>query len=139
MKCLAVDTFHHSLRSLLEDLGIELNYQPNITKEEVEMCIQDYDILMIRSKLFIDKTFLNKASKLTIICRAGAGLDFIDQDAVKQKNIHLFSAPTANRDTVGEHTVGMILSLLNKINLVDKQIRQGIWKREENRGNRADG
>ena len=109
------------------------------SKSEIEKIISKYDGIVIRSRFKIDKSFINKAKNLKFIARVGAGLESIDTDYAKQKGIYLISAPEGNRNAVGEHTLGMILSLFNKLNKADKEVRQGLWKREDNRGIELDG
>jgi D-3-phosphoglycerate dehydrogenase len=117
-----------------EELGLEVDYFPNIALSEVLDKVADYEGLIIRSKFFIDENFLENAPKLRFIGRAGAGLDLIDIDACKRRNIEIFAANEGNRIAVAEHLIGMILSLFNKIEKSHLEIKNGQWKREENRG-----
>jgi len=133
-KILIVDEMHLSLMPMLKEKGFEPDYQPIITKEKVVEIIGGYKGIIVRSKLKIDKSFLERATNLKFIARAGAGLDQIDLEEAKIRNIHLLNAPEGNRDAVAEHCVGMLLCLFNKLNLADRQVRQGIWDREANRG-----
>ena len=82
---------------------------------------------------------MQQANKLKFIGRVGAGLENIDCRIAKSKNIELIAAPEGNRNAVGEHTLGMLLSLFNKLNKTDKEVKKGIWLREENRGVELDG
>jgi D-3-phosphoglycerate dehydrogenase len=109
------------------------------SKEEIEAKIQDYQGIVIRSRFKIDKTFLDKANNLQFIARVGAGLESIDCAYAESKNIALIAAPEGNRNAVAEHSLGMILSLFNKLNQADAEIRSGHWNRESNRGNELDG
>ncbi|MDQ3395313.1 MAG: phosphoglycerate dehydrogenase [Bacteroidota bacterium] len=133
-RCLIVDEMHPSIIPLLNSIGYSGDYFPKITKNEVLQIIHEYDGLVVRSKLVINKDILGPAKKLKFIARAGAGLDQIDIEEVDKRNILLFNAPEGNRDAVAEHTVGLILCLLNKIHSGDKEIKSGIWRRNENRG-----
>jgi D-3-phosphoglycerate dehydrogenase / 2-oxoglutarate reductase len=133
-KCLIVDEMHSSIVSMLEDIGIEADYRPEITKEEVMGIIENYSGLIIRSKMKVTKQLLDKAKRLTFIGRAGAGLDNIDVEEVEKRKLKLFNAPEGNRDALAEHTVAMILTLLNRIHISDREVRKGIWNREGNRG-----
>lgn len=133
-KVLIIDRMHESIVSFLTDAGFVPDYQPNITPEEVHQKISEYAVLLLRSKMPIDADMLAKASELKVIGRAGAGLDQIDLDAVKTRGIRLIHAPEGNRDAVAEHTVGMLLALLIKLQKADAEVRQGIWDREGNRG-----
>lgn len=132
--CLIVDEMHLSIISLLEEIGIEPDYRPDITKEEVPGIIGNYTGIIIRSKMKITKDLLDKAKKLRFVARAGAGLDNIDLDAVKKNKVELFNAPEGNMDALAEHTVAMTLTLLNRIHISDREVRKGIWNREGNRG-----
>ncbi len=125
---------HESLLPLLEETGIDYDYLPEIKPEEVVAQISNYEILIIRSKMRVDVTLLDKAHKLQIICRAGAGLDGIDGAETEKRGIKIINAPEANSIAVGEHTLGMLLSLMNNLRKADNEIRQGLWLREENRG-----
>lgn len=133
-KCLIVDKMHESIISLLADIGYEADYCPTITRPEVLKAIGQFHGIIVRSKLKIDQEFINHAQQLQFVGRAGAGLDQLDEAALIAKNIHILNAPEGNRDALGEHAVGMLLSLLNHINQADRQIRKGIWDREGSRG-----
>ena len=109
------------------------------SKTEIEKTIHFYDGIVIRSRFKIDKSFIDKATNLKFIARVGAGLESIDVDFAKKKGIYLISAPEGNRNAVGEHTLGMLLALLNKIRLADLSVRSGNWLRETNRGVELDG
>jgi D-3-phosphoglycerate dehydrogenase / 2-oxoglutarate reductase len=134
MKVLIVDEMHPSIVQMPEDLGLEVDYLPNITFQEVLDKVGDYEGLIIRSKFNIDEGFLKYAHKLKFIGRAGAGLDLIDLDACKAREIAIFAANEGNRVAVAEHLIGMLLCLFNKIHVVNAEVAQKIWKREENRG-----
>ncbi len=133
-KCLIVDKMHESIISLLRDIGYEADYRPQIKREEVLDIIGQYDGIIVRSKLQIDQEFIDKAHQLKFVGRAGAGLDQLDEEALKANSIHILNAPEGNRDAVGEHAVGMLLNLFNRINQADQEVRQGTWNREGNRG-----
>ena len=106
---------------------------------EIEAKINGYDGIIIRSRFGIDKQFLDAAKILKFIGRVGAGLENIDCDYAEEKGVTLFNAPEGNRNAVGEHALGMLLSLFNKLNKSDKEVRQGKWLREANRGLELDG
>ncbi|MBO9701203.1 MAG: phosphoglycerate dehydrogenase [Sporocytophaga sp.] len=134
MKFIIVDEMHPSIVSMLEGIGIVPDYRPSVTRVDLLKIIMNYDGLMVRSKVRIDKELLDIATNLKIIARAGAGLDQIDIEEVEHRKIKVVNAPEGNRDAVGEHAVGMLLSLMNKMQTGDKEVRNGIWKREKNRG-----
>ena len=133
-KILIVDDLHENIFPMLFDMGFEVNYQPNINRLEILKIIGNYEGLIIRSKTKVDKDFLSYCEKLEFIGRAGAGLDLIDLPTANQLNIKVFAANEGNSDAVAEHTMGMILMLLNKLNWADVEVRQRIWEREKNRG-----
>ncbi|WP_440120585.1 2-hydroxyacid dehydrogenase [Tenacibaculum sp. Ill] len=139
MKILHLDTNHPLLMNQLKSLGFE-NYEDyTSSKSEIEDKIHEYDGIVIRSRFTIDKQFLDKAANLKFIGRVGAGLENIDCNYAEKKGVRLISAPEGNRNAVGEHTLGMLLSLFNKLNKADKEVREGKWLREENRGIELDG
>ena len=139
MKVLLLDTNHPILKTGLEQLGFHCDEGYHLSKKESEQVIGAYDGLIIRSRFTIDQNFLDKAINLKFIGRVGAGLENIDCDYANSKAIELISAPEGNRNAVGEHSLGMLLSLFNKFNKADHEIRQGQWRREENRGLELDG
>ena len=133
-KILIVDDLHENIFPMLNELGFQIDYQPNITRSEILEIVKDYEGLIIRSKTKVDAAFLLHCDKLEFIARAGAGLDLIDLQEVSLRNIKVFAANEGNADAVAEHTMGMILMLLNKLNWADSEVRQRVWNREENRG-----
>jgi D-3-phosphoglycerate dehydrogenase len=139
MKVLHLDTNHSLLINQLNELGFQNDEDYTSSKEEIEAKIHNYDGFIIRSRFKVDKHFLDKATKLKFIGRVGAGLENIDCDYATSKNIQLIAAPEGNRNAVGEHSLGMLLSLFNKLNKADKEVRNGKWLREENRGIELDG
>ena len=104
------------------------------TKKEIQLIINDYEGIVIRSRFRIDKEFIDSGNKLQFIARAGSGLENIDIEYAKSKNIICYNAPEGNRQAVAEHSLGMLLSLLNNLNKADQEIRDGKWNREVNRG-----
>lgn len=139
MKILHLDENHPLLIQQFQVLGCENHMDYTSSKEVVEQHIHLYDGIIIRSRFSLDKTFLQKATNLKFIGRLGAGLENIDTQFAEQKGIFLASAPEGNMNAVGEHALGMLLSLFNKLNHVDQEVRKGIWIREENRGVELDG
>lgn len=139
IKILHLDSNHSLLWEQLQQAGFENHADYISTKEEVETKIQDYHGIVIRSRFKIDKHFIDKATNLQFIARVGAGLESIDCDYAISKNIQLIAAPEGNRNAVGEHAIGMLLSLMNKLNRADKLVREGKWIREGNRGYELEG
>lgn len=139
MKILHIDKNHPLMLSQLSAQGFE-NYEDyTSSKEIIESKIADYDGIIIRSRFPIDKTFLDKATRLKFIGRVGAGLENIDCNYAESKGITLIAAPEGNRNAVGEHALGMLLALLNKFKKANNEIKNGKWLREENRGWELDG
>lgn len=139
MNILHLDTNHPLLISQLNDLGFHNDEDYTSSKLDIEHKVSNYDGIVIRSRFTIDKQFLDAATNLKFIGRVGAGLENIDCDYAESKGVYLIAAPEGNRNAVGEQTLGMLLSLFNKLNKADKEVRHGIWKREENRGLELDG
>ena len=139
IKILHIDSNHPILWDQLQNAGFINHSDFSSSKEEIEAKIKDYEGVVIRSRFKIDKTFLEKATNLQFIARVGAGLESIDCDYAVAKNITLIAAPEGNRNAVAEHTLGMILSLFNKLNQAHSEIQAGHWNRESNRGYELDG
>ncbi|GAB3751549.1 2-hydroxyacid dehydrogenase [Spirosoma pomorum] len=134
LSILIADEMHPSLFAMLDEAGFTYEYQPKITRHELLEKLASFSGLIIRSKTTIDEELLTQAPKLKVIGRAGAGLDLIDLNAVTARGIQVFHAGTGNRDAVGEQAVGMLLALLANIVKADREVRNGIWDREGNRG-----
>ena len=133
-KVLHIDKNHHLLLEGLESLGYK-----NVLAYDTPLSIllpklKKYSGLVIRSRLPINKKFIDNASNLKFIARVGSGLENINVRYATKKNIALLSAPEGNRNAVGEHALGMLLCLMNKIRLGHESIREGVWNREEHRG-----
>ena len=131
---LIADEMHPSLFTMLTDAGFRYEYQPAINRADLLATIAPYDGLIIRSKTNIDADLLSRAPNLKFIGRAGAGLDLIDLVETEKRNIRVFHAGEGNRDAVAEQVVGVLLVLLANILKADREVRQGIWDREGNRG-----
>lgn len=134
LSILIADEMHPSLFTMLDEAGFTYIYQPKITRSELLEQIGFFEGLIIRSKTTVDEEVLSRASHLQFIGRAGAGLDLIDLEAAERRNIRVFHAGEGNRDAVAEHSVGMLLALLANILKADREVRQGVWDREGNRG-----
>lgn len=139
MKILHLDSNHHLLIDQLSVLGHTNDEDYTSSKSEIESKISTYDGIIIRSRFTIDKTFINAATNLKFIGRVGAGLENIDVEYATSKGVFLIAAPEGNRNAVGEHTLAMLLSLFNNLNKADREVRNGQWLREENRGLELDG
>ncbi|PSG90100.1 2-hydroxyacid dehydrogenase [Aurantibacter aestuarii] len=139
MKILHIDSNHELMLQQLNALGFENHTDYTSPKEAILKIIKDYDGIIIRSRFSIDKTFLDAAVNLKFIGRVGAGLENIDGNYAQEKGIALIASPEGNRNAVGEHSLAMLLSLFNKLNKADKEVRQGKWLREDSRGLELDG
>ena len=139
MKILHIDSNHELMIEQLATAG-HINHEDySSSKEEIEAKIDEYDGVVIRSRFKIDKQFIDKASNLKFIARVGAGLESIDIPYAESKGIHLIAAPEGNRNAVGEHALGMLLMLFNKLKLADAEVKAGQWNREKNRGLELEG
>ena len=139
IKILHIDSNHPLLWQQLQEVGFDNQEDFISSKEEIEAKIHEYHGIVIRSRFKIDKAFIDKATHLQFIARVGAGLESIDCDYAKSKNIELIAAPEGNQNAVGEHALGMLLSVLNNLNKANSEVKQGIWNREDNRGYELEG
>jgi len=133
-KILIVDDLHPVFKERATAQGFEVDDFPNITRQETLDIIANYTGIAVRTKFRIDEELFKATPNLKFVARAGAGLDNIDEAYAAAHNIHLMNAPEGNCDAVGEHAIGMLLSLANNFRQADMQIRQGTWDREGNRG-----
>ncbi len=139
MKVLHLDTNHPLIIEQFTAMGFQNDEDYTSSKEEIMSKIHEYDGIIIRSRFSLDVAFLKKATNLKFIGRLGAGMENIDIAYAKSKNIFLAAAPEGNKNAVGEHTLGMLLSLFNKLNKADREVRSGKWDREGNRGVELEG
>ncbi len=139
MKVLHLDTNHPLLLEEFGKLGFENHEAYAATKEEISATIHEYDGIVIRSRFTLDEAFLDKAENLKFIGRVGAGMENIDVAHARRKGIFLANAPEGNRNAVGEHTLGMLLALMNQMISSHREIRKGKWDREGNRGAELEG
>src|SRR6478609_8436730 len=113
---LIVDDIHPVFIERAEALGYSCDYQPTITADAAFEILGGYAGLVIRSKFLVDRKVMDLATNLKFICRAGAGMDNIDEKFAAEKAIQLINAPEGNMDAVGEHAIGLLLNLMNNIN-----------------------
>lgn len=139
MKVLFIDTVHKVLQERLTESNFECIDGTKWSRDECINKLQDIEGIVIRSRFPMDEGFLQHAPNLTFIARSGAGMENIDLDYTSSKNIICFNAPEGNRNAVGEHALGMLLSLFNNLCRGNTEVRNRIWKREENRGVELDG
>ena len=139
MRILHIDSNHPSLIPMLIKNG-HVNHSDFISsKHDIGLVIKNYDGLILRSRFKIDKEFIDKAINLKFIARVGSGIENIDSKYAKTKNIEVISSPEGNSNAVGEHAMGLLLSLLNNINTSSAQVKKGLWFREQNRGHELEG
>lgn len=134
MKILLLDSNHPLITEQLLTKGFVLEEDFTSSYDEVLQKINQYDGIIIRSRIPLDKNFLQNARNLKFIARVGAGMENIDLETAKNLGISLINSPEGNRDSVAEHVVGMLLILMNRLFIASEEVKNGIWKREENRG-----
>ena len=134
MKILLLDSNHPLITEQLSAKGFLLEEDFTSSYDEVLQKINNYEGIIIRSRIPLDKNFLEKAKNLKFIARVGAGMENIDTEVAKKLGISLINSPEGNRDSVAEHVVGMLLILMNRLFIASEEVKNGIWKREENRG-----
>lgn len=133
-RILCVDSTHPTLNELLIQSGFEIESMLALNRQEFLNTIGRFDGLVLRSKFQIDEEVIDAAGKCKVIARVGAGMEHIKVKYAESKGIACVHAPEGNRNAVAEHALGMLLMLLNKLHRADREVKQGIWKREENRG-----
>ncbi|SNS81656.1 D-3-phosphoglycerate dehydrogenase [Ekhidna lutea] len=133
-RILIVDDMHECILPLLKEAGFDPVYLPVIDRAGILEIISQFEGLVIRSKTAVDRELIDAGTNLKIVARAGAGMDKVDEEYLKEKGIKAINAPEGNRDALAEHTLGMLLALLHSIPSAHEEIRSGIWNREGNRG-----
>jgi len=134
MKILLLDKNHPLITDQLLAKNFTLEEDFTSTYDEVCEKIENYDGIIIRSRIPLDQNFLEKAKNLKFIARVGAGMENIDIPAAEKLGIQLINSPEGNRDSVAEHVTGMLLVIMNRLFIASQEVKNGIWKREENRG-----
>ncbi len=134
MRILVTDSTHPILHDLLRQAGHEVVEDTTLNYDTLLSVIPQYDALVVRSKIIIDRPFLDRARHLRCIGRVGAGMETINVDYAESLGIRCLNSPEGNRDAVGEHALGLLLALFNNIARADAEVRQGLWQREANRG-----
>ena len=136
---LITDEVHPFLPNGLQEMGFEVHYRPKIKPEEVLKVIDDYEGLVVNSKVYVGKEMIDRATKLKFVCRAGSGLEVIDLEYAKAKNIIAFNSPEGNRNAVAEFALGALLNMMRNISKSNVEVKSREWNREENRGNEVSG
>lgn len=139
IKILHIDSNHPLLWEQLQQAGFQNEADFTSSKQDIEAKIENYQGIVIRSRFKIDASFVDKATNLQFIARVGAGLESIDCDYAVAKGIRLIAAPEGNANAVGEHALGMLLSLFNQLNKANNEVKSGHWNREANRGLELEG
>jgi D-3-phosphoglycerate dehydrogenase len=133
-KVLITDKVHPLLINGLKAAGFEVNYDTSVDNQVLDQIIDQYDGLVINSKIIMNKERIDKGKKLLFIGRLGSGLEIIDVNYAKRKSIKVFNSPEGNSNAVAEHEMAMLLCLLNNIVNADREVRNFSWQREANRG-----
>ena len=128
---LICDQVNPILNEILEKNGLQITYEPEITPEQIEEKIGNFEVVIVRSRTKITKEMIEKADKCKIIARVGVGLDNIDQVSVKEKNIRVINAVEGAMNAVGELVIGLMLSLAREIPRADREVRNGNWIKKE--------
>ncbi len=131
---LITDDCHPILSKGLEQMGWQCDFLPEITPEETRAVIERYEGLVINSKILVNRDFLDAAKKLRFVARLGSGMEIVDRAYAAERGVKVWSSPEGNRNAVAEQALGMVLNLANNLTRADREVRQNIWRREENRG-----
>jgi len=134
-----LDTVHGILEERLTKAGYSCIDASDWSFEKCCAELENAHGIVIRSRFPMNAAILDFAPKLQFIARSGAGMENIDEAYCKQRGIQLFNAPEGNRNAVGEHALGMLLSMMNKITVSHNEIHKGKWDRDGNRGIELDG
>ena len=118
----------------LKRLGFEWDYQEEISNDQLRLLPNEYDAILIKSALLLDRKFFEHFSKIKLVLRPGSGLDNVDTSYCQAHNIEIINSPNGNSNAVGEHTLGLLLMMVNHLNRAVQEVKQGEWIREANRG-----
>lgn len=138
-RVIITDHLHPFLAEWLVTKGFQVDIRPDITNEQLSEIISLYEGLVVSTKILVSKALIDKALRLEFIARAGSGMENIDVEYAKNRSLIVVNSPEGNANAVAEHAVAMTLALMNNVVRADRQIRSGIWQREENRGEEISG
>ncbi|MEM7102551.1 MAG: NAD(P)-dependent oxidoreductase [Bacteroidota bacterium] len=133
-RVLITDHVHPVLLNGFKGNGYECDYQPEIQTTQVKAVIHQYHGLIINSKILVDRSMLDSADQLRFIGRLGSGMEIVDLEYAAAKGVAVHSAPEGNRNAVAEHVLGMVLAFANNLLRGDREVRDFVWEREQNRG-----
>ena len=139
MEVLIIDSYPDPWLSEMQALPVKVNYFPNADRELALALLATANILVLNSKIKVDREAIDHAPHLQMVIRAGVGMDHIDQEYLREKGIRAEFTAGANADSVGEQTVGMLLTLRHHLMSADREVRQFFWRRESNRGSEIGG
>lgn len=135
MKAIITDNTHPILAAKLQQAGVDTLVSTDLSYDELLALMPTCDALVVRSKITIDRHFIDHIGpRCRVIGRVGAGMETIDVDYAESRGIRCVNSPEGNRDAVGEHATALLLALFNKIATANYEVRQGLWRREANRG-----
>lgn len=134
MNILLIDVFSDKLIADLQTIATKVSYLPKATKSEILTILPEYEILILNSKIAINKEVIDISQNLQLVLRAGVGMDHFDEAYLAQKGIAAFNTAGANADSVAEQCMGMLLSLRHNIVKANTEVKQFLWNREANRG-----
>jgi D-3-phosphoglycerate dehydrogenase len=139
MQVLIIDPFRDTFLENMRQLPLQLAYCPDANREEVKSRLSTAEILILNSKVKLDRELIDAAPRLRRVIRAGVGMDHIDLAYLAEKGIRANNCAGSNADAVAEQTVGMLIALRHHLRRADQEVRQFVWKREENRGHEIKG
>ena len=138
-KVLISDSLDNIASEILIKNNISVDTKTNLSPEELKKIIDNYDGLIIRSATKVRKDLIDSLSNLKIIGRAGAGVDNVDVEAAKNKNIIVMNTPGGNTNATAEHTIALIFALQRKITVANETTHKGLWEKKKLKGNEIKG